>query len=210
MTDTRRSTPPSPPSRPAATCVYITRGRDKQLITTWGSLREARSQIALALGGEPFKWLDHVTILSRLGVKVECTHLEDIMELDDEQLLQPQEERTVERFLSDAPSTPAPQTRREKRKARVAAMKVSATSAAAPTATPGKSSSSQPTWESPPRQSSAPVQMPVDAVAEQLGVSGRQIRRAMRALRWAKPVGRWVINEEDIPALRKAIKGAAK
>lgn len=210
MTDAERSIPPSPPSRIAATCVYITRGRDKRLITTWGSLNEARSQIALALGGEPFKWLDHVTILSRTGVKIECHHLEDIMELDDMALLQPQEERTVERFLSDAPSTPQPQTRREKRKARVAAEKAGGDTVRDPQPQP-QPQSSKPTWESPPRESSsAPVQMPVEAVAELLGVNGRQIRRAMRALRWAKPVGRWVVNESDIPALRKAIKGASK
>lgn len=203
MTD--RATQPSPPSRIAATCVYITRGRDKRLITTWGSLNEARSQIALALGGEPFKWLDHVTILSRTGVKIECHHLEDIMELDDMALLQPQEERTVERFLSDAPSTPAPQTRREKKKARAAAAK-----AAGGTASPDPRSS-QPTWESPPRESSsAPVQMPIDAAARELGVNPRQVRRALRALRWAKPTGHWVINADDLPELRKAIKGAAK
>jgi hypothetical protein len=206
MTDTNRSTAPSPPSRIAATVVYITRGRDKRLITTWGSLREARSQIALALGGEPFKWLDHVTILSRTGVKIECHHLEDIMELDDMELLQDHEKKAVDRFLSDAPAAERPLTKREKRKARAAAA-AGSTAKPPPAADP---QSSQPTWESPPRQSSAPVQMPVEAVAAELGVTGRQIRRAMRALKWAKPVGRWVINESDIPELRKAIKGAAK
>jgi hypothetical protein len=201
MTD--RSTPPSPPSRIAATCVYITRGRDKRLITTWGSLREARSQVALALAGEPFKWLDHVTILSRTGVKIECHHLEDIMELDDLDLLQPQEKRAVDQFLSDAPSTPQPQTRREKRKARAAA------SAAAPGPTPRLETPDQYTDyldKTAAKRSSAPVQMPVDAVAAELGVSGRQIRRAMRALRWTKPTGHWVISEDDLPALKKAMK----
>jgi hypothetical protein len=199
MTDTGRSIPPSPPSRPAATCVYITRGRDKRLITTWGSLREARSQIALALAGEPFKWLDHVTILSRTGVKIECHHLEDIMELDDMDLLQPQEKRAVDQFLSDKPSAAAPMTKREKRKARAAA-------AAAAGAKPDPDPRSDPTWESPPRQSSAAVQMPIDAVADQLGVNPRQIRRALRALKWVKPAGHWVIDEDDIPALKKAMK----
>lgn len=188
---------PAAPSRPGATCVYITRGRDKQLITTWGSLREARSQVALALAAAKFKWLDHVTILSTDGVKIQCHHLEEIMELDDLGFLQPQEEKTVERFLSDEPSAAAPLTRREKRKARMAA---AAAGAAAPTATPKPASNED------PKPSSAPVQMPVDALAAELGVNARQIRRAMRALRWAKPVGRWVINEEDIPALKKALK----
>lgn len=201
MTDAGRSTQPSPPSRVAATCVYITRGRDKRLITTWGSLNEARSQIALALADEPFKWLDHVTILSRTGVKIECHHLEDIMELDDLALLQPQEKRAVDQFLSDAPSTPAPQTRREKRKARVAAAKAGEDTVKDP-----QPQSSKPTWQSPPRESSAPVQMPIDAAAEQLGVNPRQLRRALRTLRWAKPTGHWVISEDDLPALRKAMK----
>jgi hypothetical protein len=194
MTD--RSTAPSPPSKIAATVVYITRGKDKQLITTWGSLREARSQIALALASEPFKWLDHVTILSRTGVKIQCHHLEDIMELDDLGLLQPQEERTVERFLSDAPSAARPMTKREKRKARAAA------SAAGPTAKPAPDPQPKPT----PERHSAAVQMPIDAVAEQLGVNPRQVRRALRALRWTKPTGHWVIDEDDIPALKKAMK----
>jgi uncharacterized membrane protein len=162
-------------------------------------LREARSQIALALAGEPFKWLDHVTILSRTGVKIECHHLEDIMELDDMELLQPQEQRAVERFLSDAPAAAAPMTKREKRKARAAA-------AAAAGAKPADPQSSQPTWESPPRQSTAAVQMPIDAAAEQLGVNPRQLRRALRTLRWTKPTGHWVISEDDLPALRKAMK----
>ena len=201
-----RSTQPSPPSRVAATCVYITRGRDKRLITTWGSLNEARSQIALALAGEPFKWLDHVTILSRTGVKIECHHLEDIMELDDLSLLQPQEKRAVDQFLSDAPSTPQPQTRREKRKARVAA----AAKAGGETVGDPQPQSSKPTWESPPRESSAPVQMPIEAAARELGVNPRQVRRALRTLRWAKMGSHYVISESDIPALRKAIKGASK
>lgn len=204
MTDAGRSTQPSPPSRVAATCVYITRGRDKRLITTWGSLNEARSQIALALAGEPFKWLDHVTILSRTGVKIECHHLEDIMELDDLALLQPQEKRAVDQFLSDAPSTPQPQTRREKRKARVAA----AAKAAAPPVV--EDEDREPTWQSPPRESSAPVQMPIEAAARELGVNPRQVRRALRTLRWAKMGSHYVISESDIPELRKAIKGASK
>jgi hypothetical protein len=192
---------PAAPSRPAATVVYITRGKDKQLITTWGNLREARSQIALALADEPFKWLDHVTILSRTGVKIQCHHLEDIMELDDEQLLQPQEEKAVERFLSDAPSAPTPQTRRERRKARIAAMKASPR----PQGYNGHAGAGEDApFEDKPR--SAAVQMPVDAVGEMLGVDPRQIRRAMRKAEWAKPVGKWVIDESDIPALKKLLK----
>lgn len=200
---------PAAPSRIGATCVYITRDRHKRLITTWGNLNVARSQIAEVLGDRKFKWLDHQTILTDDDIKIQCHHLEDIMELEDEDLLQPQEKRSVDRFFSDAADTPQPMTRREKRKARVAA----AAAAAKPSPTP---SSSPPqgynghagAGEDAPF--TAPVQMPVDEVARQLGVTGRQIRRAMRALRWAKPVGRWVINEEDLPALRKAIKGAAK
>ena len=185
------------------TCVYITRGRDKQLITTWGGLAEARSQIGLALHGEKYKWLDHQTIQSVAGVKVQCHLLEEIMELDDERLLQPQEEKAVLRFLSDAPSTPQPMTRREKRKARVAAANANAAAAPPSQSAPSQSASSPP-------HTGAPVQMPIDEVARQLGVHPRQVRRALRSLRWAKMGPHYVINEGDIPDLRRKIKGAIK
>jgi hypothetical protein len=211
---TERSPPPSPPSKVAMTCVYITRGRDKQLITTWGGLAEARSQIGLALHGEKYKWLDHQTIQSVAGVKVQCHHLEEIMELDDERLLQPQEEKAVLRFLSDAPSTPQPMTRREKRKARVAAMNANAAGAVAPGPTPppsqsasSPSASSQSTSSSQPH-TGAPVQMPIDEVARQLGVHPRQVRRMLRSMRWAKIGIRYIIDANDLPQLRKAIRSA--
>jgi hypothetical protein len=187
----------------AMTCVYITRGRDKQLITTWGGLAEARSQIGLALHGEKYKWLDHQTIQSVAGVKVQCHHLEEIMDLDDERLLQPQEEKAVLRFLSDAPSTPQPMTRREKRKARVAAANASSAAAPGPTPPPSPSQST-----SSPPHTGAPVQMPIDEVARQLGVHPRQVRRALRSMRWAKIGIRYIIDANDLPQLRKAIRSA--
>jgi hypothetical protein len=185
---------PSPPVNPAATCVYITRGRDKQLITTWGLLHTAKAQIDLALDGHPFKWLDHFTILTDNGVKIQCHHLEDIMELDaDPDILQSQEKRAVERFLSDRPSATQPMTRRERRKARAAA-------SAGATPPPAAQSPLSPA----PKASDEYV--PLMIVAEQLGVDAVDIRRAVRKANWTKPGGSWVFLESEIPAIRKLLK----
>lgn len=186
---------PAAPSRIGATCVYITRGREKRLITTWGNLNVARSQIATVLGDRKFKWLDHQTILTTVDdIKIQCHHLEDIMELEDEDLLQPQETRAIDRFFSDEADAAQPMTRREKRKARIAAMKPSVTP-------PGTAPTESASASSSPR-----IQMPIDEAAAILGTHPRNVRRAMRKARWDKPVGRWVINEEDIPELKKLLK----
>jgi hypothetical protein len=185
---------PSPPSNPAATCVYITRGRDKQLITTWGDLATAKAQIMLALHGEPFKWLDHYTILSRTEVKVQCHHLEDIMELDEDATrLQDHEVRAVTRFLSDRPSSPQPMTRRERRKARAAA---------SAGATPPPQTQSPPS----PAPKASNEYIPLLQVAEQLGVDTKAIRHACRKANWTKPGGQWMFLESEIPAIRKLLK----
>jgi hypothetical protein len=185
---------PSPPTNPAATCVYITRGTHKQLITTWGLLHTAKAQIDLALDGHPFKWLDHQTIITDNQVKIQCHHLEDIMELDaDPDILQDHEVRAVERFLSDKPSATQPMTRRERRKARIDAMK-------GPTAQP----SARPAPTERPGPSNEYV--PLMTVAEQLGVDAKAIRAAVRKANWTKPGGSWVFLESEIPAIRKLLR----
>jgi hypothetical protein len=163
------------------------------LITTWGLLHTAKAQIDLALDGHPFKWLDHQTIITDNQVKIQCHHLEDIMELDaDPDILQDHEVRAVERFLSDAPSATQPMTRRERRKARIEAM-----TGASPAPTP----------QSPPTPSPASSDVyPANEVAEQLGVTPKQVRIAIRKAKWTKLGSGWVFTEEEILQIKKLLK----